>query len=367
MRVAVVDPSAFTPPYDHALCAALARAGADVELVTSRFAYGAVPSPEGYRVSERFYRGVPGAPGSRLRRLGKLARHVPDMLALRRATRGSDVVHFQWVDLPWVDWALLPGAPTVLTAHDLLPREPRPGQLAAQRRLLDAVGAVIVHSRYGRDQLIDGLRLDPARVHVVRHGALTHLARLEPAPLPPELEAGDAPKVLFFGLLRPYKGLDVLLAAWREVTGAQLWIAGRPMIDLAPLRELAGPSVKFVPRFVSDAEQAALFRAADVVVLPYARTERFDQSGVLASALAFGKPVVVSSVGGFPELEGTGAVRLVTPGDAGSLAAALNCLLEDPATRERMSAAALTAARGELSWERSAEATLEVYRSLGAD
>ena len=59
MRVDVVDPSAYTPPYDHALCAALARAGADVRLVTSRFAYGAVPRAEGYAVDERFYRGAP--------------------------------------------------------------------------------------------------------------------------------------------------------------------------------------------------------------------------------------------------------------------------------------------------------------------
>ena len=80
MRVHLVDPSAFTPPYDHALSAALARAGADVELVTSRFAYGEVPRADGYRVSERFYRFAPGGPGSRLRFAAKLAQHVPDML-----------------------------------------------------------------------------------------------------------------------------------------------------------------------------------------------------------------------------------------------------------------------------------------------
>ncbi|MEA2273325.1 MAG: hypothetical protein QOI98_2033, partial [Solirubrobacteraceae bacterium] len=56
MRIQLVDPSAFTPPYDHALAAALARAGADVELVTSRFLYGPVPRAEGYRVTELFYR-----------------------------------------------------------------------------------------------------------------------------------------------------------------------------------------------------------------------------------------------------------------------------------------------------------------------
>src|SRR5438105_14891372 len=109
MRVHIVDPSAFTPPYDHALCAALARAGADVELITSRFAYGAVAEPEGYVVRERFYRRAPGAAGSRLRRVGKLVEHLPDMLSYRRvAGTRADVVHFQWLDVPWIDSALLP-------------------------------------------------------------------------------------------------------------------------------------------------------------------------------------------------------------------------------------------------------------------
>src|SRR5829696_3436338 len=96
LSVQVVDPSAFTPPYDHALCAALAGvggSGVDVELVTSRFAYGSVPRGEGYAVREAFYRLAPGAAGSRLRRAAKLAQHVPDMLryAVRDAPR-ADVV-----------------------------------------------------------------------------------------------------------------------------------------------------------------------------------------------------------------------------------------------------------------------------------
>ena len=55
MRVVIADPPAYTPPYDHALAAALARAGAEVELVTSRFRFGAVAEPDGYRRREIFY------------------------------------------------------------------------------------------------------------------------------------------------------------------------------------------------------------------------------------------------------------------------------------------------------------------------
>ena len=55
MRVVIADPPAFTPPYDHALAAALVRAGADVELLTSRFRFGDAPEVDGYRRSEIFY------------------------------------------------------------------------------------------------------------------------------------------------------------------------------------------------------------------------------------------------------------------------------------------------------------------------
>ena len=367
MRVHLVDPPAYTPPYDHALSRALGAAGADVQLITSRFAYGAVPDPDGYVRRELFYRRALGAAGSRTRRLSKLASHVPDMLRYRGVARDADVVHFQWLTTPVLDVHLLPRRPLVLTAHDLLPREPRPGQLAAQRRLLERVDAVVVHSEYGRGQLVDGLGLDPARVHVIHHGAFAHAVSGARAPLPPELTAHAGshgrPVVLFAGLLRPYKGLDTLLDAWRRVTGAELWIAGRPMMDLGPLRALGDDGVRWVPRFVSDGELAALLDRADLVVLPNARTQRFDQSGVLATALAFGKPLVVTDIGGFSEIAAAGAARLVPPDDPEALSEALAELVADPAARERLAAGALAAARagGPFSWEAAAEATLALY------
>jgi glycosyltransferase involved in cell wall biosynthesis len=365
MRVAMVDPSAFTLPYDHALSVALAREGASVELITSRFVYDAPPTPDGYVVREHFYRHARGPAGSSLRRLSKLAEHVPDMLRLRSAAASRfDVVHFQWLAVPWLDAAILPRRPVVLTAHDPLPREPRPGQAAAQRRAFDRAAAVVVHSDYGRRQLVDRLGVPETKVRVIHHGAFTHLADLPSAPLPDELASVTEPVVLFFGLLRPYKGIETLLSAWRGVSDAELWIVGRPRMDLAPLRAAATPGVRFMPRFVSDAELAALFRRADIVVLPYARTERFDFSGVLATALAFGKSVVLSDVGGLGEVAATGAARLVPPDDAAALQVALTELLADAEARERLAAAALDAARGPYSWEGAAAATLRLYREL---
>jgi glycosyltransferase involved in cell wall biosynthesis len=365
VRAAVVDPSAFTPAYDHALCTALAHAGASVQLVTSRFAYGDVPTPDGYVVRELFYRRARGAPGSRARRLSKLVSHAGDTRALRQLVAGTaDVVHFQWLAMPWLDAGLLPDGPLVLTAHDLLPREPRLGQARAQLRLLQRMNAVIVHSQYGRGQLVSGLNLPADKVHVIHHGAFEHVAAAAPSSLPAPLDQVEQPVVLFFGLVRPYKGVDTLLDAWRGVTGAELWVVGRPMIEMGPLRAAATGSVRFVDRYVPEHEVHAYFRRADVIVLPYERTERFDQSGVLATALAFGKPIVLTDIGGFPEVAATGAGRLVAAGDTDALRDSLQWLIDDPSARARLGQAALAAARGPYSWESAARKTLELYRSL---
>jgi glycosyltransferase involved in cell wall biosynthesis len=365
MRVQLVDPSAFTPPYDHALAAALARAGADVELVTSRFLYGPVPQEHGYRVTEAFYRRTVRrgleAPG---RRAFKLAEHVPDMLRFRRAEH-PEVVHWQWLTVPHLDAPLMPKARLrVFTLHYPLPSS-RTGR-TAQRMLLSHFDAVVSHSEHGATRLRDEVGLDPERVHVIPHGAFDYLTRLpHELPLPDELAAAEGPVILFFGLLRSYKGIDVLLEAFREVEGAELWIAGMPRMPVEPLFEAAaraGGTVRFVPRFVSDPEIPAYFRRADLVVLPY---RKIEQSGVLYTALAFGKPLVLSAVGGLTEVaERDRAARLVPPGDPEALAATLNELVADPGARARLGAAATAAASGPYAWDAIGAQTLDLYREL---
>jgi glycosyltransferase involved in cell wall biosynthesis len=375
VRVQVVDPSAYTPPYDRALCSALARAGAEVELVTSRFAYGPVPEPDGYRVTELFYRRGPQAPSSRLRFAAKLVQHPLDMRRLERgagtAIDSPDVRHFQWLTVQPYDARVIRrlGEPTVLTAHDVLPREPRRGQLDAQRRLYEAVDRVVVHSEHGRRRLLEDLGTPDAKLRVIHHGAFDYLTRQAgKTPLDAELAEwlGDRPTALFFGLIRPYKGLDVLLSAWQQVPepDARLVVAGLPRVDLEPLRRLADERVRFVPRFITDPEIPAFFRRADLVVLPY---REIDQSGVLYTALAFGKAIVATEVGGFPEVAAHGALELVPPEDEGSLAMALTGLLTDPTAREKLETGAARAAAGPYSWDAAAEAHLALYSELAGE
>jgi glycosyltransferase involved in cell wall biosynthesis len=294
--------------------------------------------------------------------VAKLLQHLPDMVAYRTAAAAADVVHFQWLTVQHVDGRLLPRTrPVVLTAHDVLPREPRAGQRAAQRRVLERVDHVVVHSVHGRDRLTGELGLDPARISIIHHGAFTHLAELVPR-LPPELrDPGDRPVAVLTGLLRPYKGLDVLLEAWaRAAPDAELWVCGLPRM---PLPAVLPRGVHLVPRFLADAELAGVLRRADLVVLPY---REIDQSGVLYAALGLGRPLLLSAVGGFGEVAATGAAELVPPADPDALGAALTRLLGDPAARAALAARAQEAARTTYSWDAAAAAHVGVYERLAA-
>ncbi len=367
MRVQVVDPPAFTPPYDHSLCAALARAGADVELVTSRFLYGPVPRENGYRVNEAFHRRS-SARGldARAKRAYKLVEHIGDMRRYRAHAEQADVVHWQWLPVPQLDRRILaPKRPRVFTLHHFLPEDPNRRTVRDVRARLEAMDAVVMHSRAGKRRMEEEFGVREGLIEVIPHGALDYLARIpDEKPLPPELAAVEGPVILAFGLIRPYKGVDVLLRAFERVEGAELWIVGDPKVPMEPLRELAERApgtVRFVDRFVVDEEVAAFMRRADLLVLPYRTVE---QSGVLYTGLAFGKPMVLSAVGGFPEVAEHGAARLVEPGNEEQLAETLSELVASPAEREKLAAASAEAASSYYSWDEIGRSTAALYERL---
>jgi glycosyltransferase involved in cell wall biosynthesis len=367
MRVTVVDPPAYTPPYDHALCEALAARGLEVALATSRFRYGPVPPARGYVRSECFYRMGGGSS------VAKATQHPADMLRLARRLRArGGVVHFQWLPLPILDrWMVrrFP-RPRLITAHDVLPRDGGPARQRHARQLIDEMDAIVVHSRAGSRRLVEELGVPAGKVHVVPHGAFAHLAA-QPGNAPLDPSAGDLEGrrvALFFGLVRPYKGVDVLIEAFASAPpDAVLLVVGMPRMPLDGLRRQAvtlgiGDRVRFVPRFVADSELPAYFRRADVVVLPY---REIEHSGVFFTALAFGRPMVVSAVGGVAETAAEhGVARIVPAGDPVALGEAVAGLLGDEAACAELSVAALRAAAGPCSWDRAAELTAALYERL---
>jgi glycosyltransferase involved in cell wall biosynthesis len=366
MRVQIVDPPAYTPPYDHALAGALARAGAEVELITALFPYGPVPVEQGYEVRELFYRRA-SRPGisPRRRRLVRAVEHIPDMRRYRRVAEEADVVHYQWLPIPGLDRHLLPAKrPRVYTMHWRLP-EARSRLGRSLTRLLAEMDAVVVHSEHGAGRLQTEFGVSAERLRVIPHGAFDYLTRQEDeVPLPAELREVQGPVILAFGLIRPYKGTDVLLDAFSRIERGELWIVGMPRMPMEELRALAARArgrVRFVDRFIPDNEIPAFMRRADVVALPY---RNIEQSGVLYTALAFGRPLVLSSVGGFSEIGERGAARLVPPEDPDALAEAIKELIADPDTAAALAGAAEREASTVSSWDRIAASTMALYRDL---
>ena len=210
--------------------------------------------------------------------------------------------------------------------------------------------ALVALSEYGAEVLRDEAGIEAERVHVIPHGPLDYLTRLDDeAPLPPELAAVEGPVV---AVLRPDPPLQGRRPAarglprsqGRRAVGRRQARSGWTWASWRRRRARCESTVRFVPRFVADAEIPALFRRADLVVLPHRDAE---QSGVLFTALAFGKAILMSDVGGFPEVAALGAGRTVprraTPAPSPQ---ALGELLADPAARERLGAAARAAGDG---------------------
>jgi len=370
VRVLVIDPPAYTPPYDHALCEALAARGHEVELVTAHFTHGEAPRPGGYRRRETFGPPLSGFvaahPRSALRVPLKLAGHGAGLVALaaRVARARPDIVHWQWTPLPRLDAHALPfvgarAGATVMTAHDVLPRRSA-SQVALWRGLYRRCDRVIAHSAASRERLLREVGLEPGRVALVPHGLFT-------AAGPPVAASAGGTRLLFFGLIRSDKGLDVLIEALpavrRAVPGAGLRVVGSPRMPLEPLRERAAAlgvadAIEWDLRFVPDDEIAPVFAAASAIVLPY---RAIEGSGVLATALALGVPPVATAVGSFPELFAAYDLGDPVPaGNAAALAAGIVRTLTDGGARAR-AVAGMERAREELSWERVAELTELTY------
>jgi glycosyltransferase involved in cell wall biosynthesis len=351
VRVLLADPPAFTPPYDHELAAALTRAGADVELVTSRFRFGAAPEPEGYRRRELFYPLSSRLFGrSTLRLPLKVAEHPLGLAALRRVQ--ADVLHMQWLPAPELDAFLFrPHLPAVFTAHDLLPRRTA-HRTDLWRRLFGRFDRIVVHSENGRETLAE-LGVDRGQIRVIPHPVF---------PSTPE-QRDDGRTVLAFGMIRPYKGLGDAIEAVRQAGGARLLVAGDPLEPLARYRAVAnGLDVEWRLGYLSPEDSDRALGDATIAVFPY-RPE-LDQSGALLRALGAGIPAVAYDVGGIAEpVRRFEAGRVVRAGDVAGLAAAVHELLSDPVALERARAGARRA-REELTWDSAALAHLELYEEI---
>lgn len=278
-----------------------------------------------------------------------------------------DVIHCQEGPRDYM-MALLPFLgrfPLVVTVHDHLPHAGRDSRrrwrIERYRQWMrQRADAIIVHGEKIRHETESLLPDHRGRVHSVPHGPIGQIGEEASDPgmswIPGEL--------LFFGRIEAYKGLGCLLDAADILAQRGLrfrvTIAGRGD-DLPNHREriLRTAHCRLLDQRVPPGDVAALFRDANIVVLPY---QQATQSGVAAMALRFARPTVASDIGAVAEL-----VRpdqnglLVPPGNALALADAIELMLRNEDVAKRCAREARRLADNELSWRRIAVETTRVY------
>ena len=290
-----------------------------------------------------------------------------------------DLLHIQWWSLPLAPITAcigavfkLRGKPVVFTVHNVLSHE-RPQPFQSISRLLFKLGDhFIVHSDINCRQMERYYGISRDRISRVPHGSLDFHVRQGGDRETIRRKYGLRPDhrvILLFGAIRPYKGISTALKAFSEVVRhlpqARLLIAGKLWLDWEPYQRLieelgiAG-SVLTDLNYIPSGDVHTYFEAADLVILPY---HHFDsQSGVGGTAVSFRKPMIVTEVGGLPDL--VRDRRCVVPvKDPAALARAMAMCLTDPTQLTAMTAAAEVVAV-ELDWSSIAKQTCRIYDHL---
>src|SRR4029077_15614072 len=240
-------------------------------------------------------------------------------------------------------------ARTAVICHNVLPHERRPGDVPLTRALLTRADTVITHSAAQAAQARD---LAPAATvrtvamppHLPGNNQGTERAEVSapaPAPPPDRAEPSAPARLLFFGIVRPYKGLDVLLRALAQAPAhVTLTVAGEFWGDSTEMDNLVadlglGDRVTLRPGYVPADQIPALFGAADALVMPY-REATASQNALLA--FSQGVPVITNTAGALAEPVRDGVDGLTcAPGDVEDLLRAL-IQISDPETVQRLRA-----------------------------
>ena len=373
LKALMVDPALFTAPYDEALTAGLNAAGVETTWVTRPLRAGE-PDPPGLPTRrELYYLGDATASVKRGGVQAKLRKGASHVAGARRllehvhATR-PDVVHLQWAVVPLVDRFLIRSlrrlTPVVFTVHDLTPFNASASsrlQTLGFEGVLEAASALVVHTRPAQEALIAS-GIPPNRVALIPHGPL-RLGDARPSP-PLPWSPTRRWRVVLFGKLQPYKGVDILVEALGRLAPSvrvqlEVIVAGEPLMDMEPLKlriEQLGLQSVVELRLgrLSDADAHRLLDSADAFAFPY---REIEASGVLYLVAGYGRWIVASDLGAFRDVVQSGANgQRVASGDIEALAGAIQ--ISVGRTPEAAPGQGLT------SWREIGRSTRRLYEQL---
>lgn len=382
----------FDRPYAYGLAMALSSKGVSLDVVGS----DEVDSPEMHTTPHLKFLNLQGDPREQLGPARKIVRVFIFYVRLLRyaATAKPNIFHILWNNkAQFVDRTLLMlyykvlGKKIVFTAHNVNAGKRDANDSAFNRlslkiqyRLADHI---FVHTENMKSELIEGFGIRQEAVTTVPFGINNSVpdTALTSAEAKRRLGIGSEDRtVLFFGAIRPYKGIEYLLAAFRQLApkheGYRLIIAGEPkkgseqylrqvreMIDSDSSRKRIIQKIEFIP----DSETELYFKAADVSVLPYTVV---SQSGVLFLSYSFGLPVIATDVGSFRDdiVEG-GTGLLCGRCDPADLARAIEVYFESELfkTLDTRRQKIKDYAKARNSWDVVGDMTLNVYAGLAAN
>jgi len=296
-------------------------------------------------------------------------------LLARLQTLKPALLHVHEIKVPVVEkrlWRYLKAKNIrlVLTAHDLFHPEKRTTRASLQEAYA-SFDRIIVHAEENRQTLLKNFELNGDRVRVIPHGEYGALASMPPDPAEARRSLGlplECKAILFFGYIRPYKGLHILLEAFatahREDANLRLIIAGELKEDFAAYDNFIAKNklAAYIHKnldYIPMQRVPVYFAAADLVALPYLSVY---QSGIVQLAYAHRRPVIATAVGGLPEVVEPGKTGwLVAPGSPATFAEAIHQAFSDMRQLRKMGDDAYEAARRKYSWDGIAARTLEIY------
>lgn len=378
-----LDPAQLTPYYNIALCDALAVAGCHVRYIASTYLYDTdLPFTSNFQTDYVYFRGLDYpwlVNHTRLRRILRGISYPLGHLHIAKQLHDNppDVLHIQWSRVPRFDRWLIREAkklriPVVHTVHNVVSTFASQKMVAALENVYTQADSLVVHTEASRKDLLHLYpKLDPQRLHVIPLIANLNTSTPPDASMKHAREIlhlpDDATIVLFFGAIRHYKGLDILLSAFqqaaRDCSDLHLIIAGRPDTegDKSLLEFSAGlTNVHVYSGYIPYDRVWEYHLAADVIVFPY---RQITQSAALISAMAFGRAVIATDIGGLPEtVEGNGWI--VPPENPSALCAAILEAAENRDRTQQMGYRSLVLIAEKYAGSIIAQRTIEVYKKI---
>ena len=259
-----------------------------------------------------------------------------------------DIFHFHWVSplLAPMQYVVLKlnklfsKKKVVMTCHNIEPHESTVFDRLFTKIVFSNVNHFIVHAQQNVNRLINDYSISKERIHFVPHGTFgyfTKWSKESKQELKKHFGVENKKVILFFGYIREYKGLRYLIKAMKNVVekdkNVRLIIAGELWQNWKEYQSLInkfklGKYIKVFPNYVEDKNVHKFFDCSDIVVLPYHNTEQ-TISGPLLVSFAFGKPTIVSDVGGIKEIVNKNTGLLVNGGDVRQLSKEILKLLKD--------------------------------------